>query len=326
MSRARTPILIGWVAMCLIWSSTWMVIKVGLRQAPPLTGVALRFLVAALLVLAIVRAGRIRLPRTRHFLLYGVFLGVCQVAVPYVLVYWSEQRISSGLTAVLYSSMPLVVAILSRFRLGTPLTRSKLLGIGVGMLGVWVIFADSLRWGGTQGSHGVAAVLVSVFFAGFASVMAKKHGGAYHPLGALLIPFAIAGLLVLFPAALLERSNPFRYDAATWGAILYLAGVGSVTAFSLFYWVIRYVDVTLVSYQTFVIPILAVLLGALFLDETLSPRVGLGAAFVLVGVAIATLLTPRGTAQRNAGKARVDTGISGREVRMPEPDGAESEG
>jgi len=285
-----------------------MVIKVGLRQAPPLTGVALRFIVAALLVLAIVRARQLTLPRTRHFLLYGLFLGICQVGVPYVLVYWSEQRISSGLTAVLYSSMPLVVAVLARFRLGTPLTRPKLLGIGIGMLGVWVIFADSLRLGGTQSSVGVVSVLASVLFAGFASVMAKKHGGAYHPIAALLIPFAIAGLLVLLPAALLERSNPFRYDAATWGAIFYLAGVGSVTAFSLFYWVIRYVDVTLVSYQTFVIPILAVLLGALFLHETLSPRVGLGTACVLVGVAVATLFTPRASrvAQRSAGDMAAD--------------------
>src|SRR5262245_63397377 len=89
--------------MCLIWSSTWMVIKVGLRQAPPLTGVALRFIVAALIVFAIVRARQLPLPRTRHFLLYGLFLGICQVGVPYVLVYWSEERISSGLTAVLRS-------------------------------------------------------------------------------------------------------------------------------------------------------------------------------------------------------------------------------
>jgi putative membrane protein PagO len=312
LSRARTPILIGWVVMCLIWSSTWMVIKVGLRQAPPLTGVALRFMVAALLVLGIVRARQLTLPRTRHFVLYGLFLGICQVGVPYVLVYWSEQRISSGLTAVLYSSMPLVVAVLARFRLGTPLTRPKLLGIGIGMLGVWVIFADSLRLGGTQGSVGVVSVLVSVLFAGFASVMAKKHGGAYHPIVALLIPFAIAGLLVLLPAALLERSNPFRYDAATWGAIFYLAGVGSVTAFSLFYWVIRYVDVTLVSYQTFVIPILAVLLGALFLHETLSPRVGLGTACVLVGVAVATLFTPRASrvAQRSSREVATDAGVT----------------
>ena len=303
MSRHRASIGIAWVGMCLIWSSTWMVIKVGLRQAPPLTGVALRFFVAALLVLGIVAVGRLRLPRTRHFRLYGAFLGVCQLAVPYVCVYWAEQRISSGLTAVLYSSMPLVVAVLARLMIGAPLTRSKLLGIGIGMLGVWVIFADSLSAHGGHGGLGVAAVLASVLFASFASVMAKKHGTSYHPLSALLLPFGIAGGLVLIPAAAFEHSNPVGYDGVTWASILYLAALGSVTAFSLFYWVIRHVDVTLVTYQTFVIPVLAVLLGWVFLGEMLSARIGVGAAFVLLGVAVATLRLP--LPRRSSGAVRL---------------------
>jgi len=85
-----------------------------------------------------------------------------------------------------------------------------------------------------------------------------------------------------------DRSNPLRYDGLTWLTILYLAALGSVAAFSLYLWILKRIDVTIVSYQTLIIPILAVFLGWIFLDETIAPRTGLGAALVLAGIAVTT--------------------------------------
>ena len=290
-------VLAAYAGMCLIWSSTWTVIKVGLRGAPPLTGVSVRFVIAALLLALILLARRLRPPRVRRFWWLSLTLGITQVAVPYILVYYAEQRISSGLTAVLYSTMPLVVALLARVFLGDRLTAAKLVGIAAGIAGVALIFSDNLQ---AESGIGVAAVLTSVLFAGFSSVLTKRHGMTYDPQVLLLPTFLVGGLVTLALAAPLEQSDPRQYDALTWMTILYLAIVGSVLAFSLYLWVLRRVEVTVVSYQTFIIPILAVLLGSLFLDETITTRTGLGAILILTGIAVATAHATRAVPRRRA--------------------------
>ena len=283
-------VVLAYACMCLIWSSTWTMIKVGLRGAPPLTAVSVRFLVAALLVGAGLLVRRLALPRTGRFWGLSLALGIFQIALPYMLVYWAEQRISSGLTAVLYSTMPLVVAMFARGLLGDRLSVAKVTGIAVGIGGVGLIFSDHLH---VDSSIGVAAVLVSVVFASLSSVLAKRFGTGYDPQVLLLPTFAVGGLVTAAVAMPLERSNPLAYDMLTWVTILYLAVVGSVAAFSLFLWVLRHIDVTVVAYQTFIIPILAVLLGWLLLDETITPRTGLGAALILGGIAVATVHASR---------------------------------
>lgn len=299
--RRRWLLIAGaYTAMCLIWGSTWSVIKVGLSGAPPGTALGLRFLIAAFLVAFILSVRRIPLPRGRHFWTLSLFLGAFHMAAPYSLVYWSEQHIASGLTAVLYATMPLVVAVLARIGLGAPLTPAKLAGILVGIAGVAVIFSDSLQIPGVQQAQGVGAVLLSVCFASLSTVVVKKHGGSYQPLAALLIPFAIAGLLVLAVAVPVERSNPLHYSATTWSTILYLAAAGSTIAFAFLFWVIQQIDVTVVSYQTFIIPVLAVILGWLLLDETVSGRLLAGAALILAGIALATLVGRTATTNHDA--------------------------
>jgi drug/metabolite transporter (DMT)-like permease len=290
--RSQAFLVVGAFALnCLIWSSTWMAIKIGLRQAPPMTTVGVRFAIAAALISAVVALWRLDVPRSRAFVSLSVFLGVCHLAVPYTLVYWGEQHISSGLTAVLYSTMPFVVALMARVILHDPLSLRKLSGIAAGIGGVCIIFSDSI--GSGFEARGMAAILVSVFFASLSSVFIKKHSAAYHPIVSLMIPFAVAAVLIGAFAAPIERSNPLRYGGVTWATILYLAVAGSFIAFAVYFWLVKRVDVTVVSYQTFVIPILALLWGWLFMGETVSPRTGLGSTVILVGIAIATQGTHR---------------------------------
>lgn len=298
MRTSSWVIALAYALNCLIWSSTWTVIKVGLRGAPPVTAVGVRFAVAALVVAAIVALARLPVPRTRGFLGISLFLGLWHLSIPYILVYWGEQRIPSGLTAVLYSTMPFMVAILARFVLGDRLTARKMAGILVGVAGVWVIFSDAVDIGGRAATLGMAAVLGSVFSAALASVLIKKYSGGYHPVVSLLIPFLVGAVVVNAIAVTIERSNPLHYDATTWATILYLAVAGSVIAFTVFFWLIKRVDVTVVSYQTFIIPILALVWGRVFLGETVSARAGAGTACILIGIAVATLQRRRAREQR----------------------------
>jgi putative membrane protein PagO len=282
----------AYASMCTIWGSTWIMIKVGLQGAPPMTAVAVRFIIAALLAFFILAVRKVRIPRTRNFLILCVFLSAFHLALPYALVYWGAQHISSGLTAVLYSTMPIHVALLARLVIGDPLTARKLAGTLVGFAGVWVIFSDSVSFGGDKVLQGMVACLVSAFLASLSTVVIKKYAARYDPFVILAIPFAGAALLLSAYAAAVESSNPLDFNALTWFTIVYLAALGSLAAFGLYFWIIKRIDVTVLSYQTFIIPVLAMMIGWIFLRETVTIRVAAGAALIIVGIALATLRKP----------------------------------
>jgi putative membrane protein PagO len=288
-TRTGKPlVIIAYTSMCLIWGSTWIMIKLGLRGAPPMTAVAIRFILAAILVHFIILLRGQRIPRTRAFLSLALFLSLFHVAIPYVLVYWGEQYISAGLTAVLFSTMPINVAILARLLIGDPLTLRKVTGILAGFAGVWVIFSGDVGFDGAGAGHGVVAILLSSLSAGCAAVVAKKYASRYDPLVTLAIPFTVSGFLVLAVAVPVEGGNPLAYDALTWVTIIYLAALGSVAGFAMFFWIIKKIDVTVLSYQTFIIPVLAVMIGWIFLEETVTIRVACGATLIVVGAVLAS--------------------------------------
>ena len=280
--------------MCLIWSSTWLMIKIGLNDAPPFTTAGMRFAIAALVIFAILLYLRIKLPRTRAFFWLTLYLGVFQTTVPYGLVYWAEQYLNAGLTAVIFSTMPLMVALIARAVLGDPLSPWKLGGIVIGAAGVYVIFSDSVSFGGRESAWGVAAVLTSAFLASLSSVIVKKYSKTYQPLAAISLPHAYAGVILLLGGSLIERDSPLGWSGMTYFTVLYLALLGSVAAFALYFWLIKHIDVTVLSYQTFIIPVLAVLLGWIFLRESVTIKTAIGGSLVLVGIAFAVLPGSRG--------------------------------
>ncbi len=264
-------------------------IKVGLEGAPPMTSAALRFIIASFIIFAILLKQRIILPRSRRFILLSIYLGFFQMGIPYALVYWGEQYISSGLAAILFSIMPLFVAIFARLLIGDALTARKIAGILIGALGVYAIFANNISAGGRMGMWGMLALLISAIMASLTSVIIKKHSGTYHPFASLFFPTAIGGILLATWGLLFEDIHSMQFDPLTITSILYLGILGSVTAFGLYFWIIKHIDVTFLSYMTFIIPILACILGWIFLQETLSINVLFGAALIFAGIALATM-------------------------------------
>jgi drug/metabolite transporter (DMT)-like permease len=289
---SSASVVLAYAAMCVIWGSTWMAIKVGLRGAPPLTSIAVRMMIASALVAIIVLVRRIPVPREGRFVRLGIFLGFFHIVLPYTFVYYGEQRISSGLAAVLYATLPLFVVVLARAALDNPFTARKLAGVAIGLAGVTVIFSDNLRVGREQAA-GTAMVMASVMASSVGSVATKKWSQGYHPIVSLLIPFTTAAVVASILALCIEPGSSLHFNGATWASICYLAAAGSVMAFALFFYVLQHLDVTVVSYQTFIIPVVAVLLGWAFLGESISARVGLGAALILTGISLATFLGSR---------------------------------
>ncbi len=275
--------------LILIWGSTWSVIRVGLRGMPPLTGVSLRFAIAALLLFALAWHRRIplgKLPGERRL---WVVNAVLTFAISYGVVYWAEQWITSGLAAVLFATFPLFVALMAHFWLpGETLGWKGLLGMVVGFAGVGWIFSDDLiALGGSQVFTASLVMLLSPISSAAGNVLVKRWGHDIHPISVTAVPMAFCAALVGGLALLVERGETIAWSRENVLALLYLAIIGSAVTFTIYFWLLQRLPATRLSLMTYAIPIVAVVIGALWLDEPLGPRLASGTVLVLCGVALA---------------------------------------
>ena len=284
----RGRLLAGFGVLTVIWGTTWAAIRIGLEGVPPFTGVALRFTLAGTLLLALARPLGVRLGRGRHERVLWVVNGLLSFCLSYAAVYWSEQYIPSGLAAVLFATYPLFVAALAHFLLpGERLAPVAAAGMFLGFAGVAVIFSDDLTLlGGETVRRAAIVMLVSPVVSAVASVVVKRWGGGVHPLSLAAVPMLIAGGVMGVVAFLVERHLSPVFDARSVGALLYLAILGSAVTFTIYYWLLARVKATQVALMSYLIPIVAVAVGALLFDEPLRPRLLAGSALVLAGVVI----------------------------------------
>lgn len=276
-------------ALTLIWGTTWAVIRVSLRGIPPITGVALRFAIAAAALLALVPAFGIKLGRSPIERRLWVLNGLLTFAIPYGVLYWAEQWVPSGLAAVLYATYPLMIALIAHFALPEErLTLPKVIGVLIGFVGVAVIFSEDFRaLGGSRVAFCAAVLLVSPFCAALGSAIVKRWGEGIHPLSISAMPMAVTAVLAGAFALLFERGKEVTFGTGPVLALLYLAIMGSAVTFSLYFWILKHQTATAMSLITYVIPVIAVAVGTFFLHEPFTLRIVIGAALVLVGVAVA---------------------------------------
>ncbi len=285
-STGRGQLIGAFLLLTLIWGTTWAAIRIGLQGVPPFTGVAARFTLAGGLLLALASLLGVRLGRARHEKTLWLANGLLSFCVSYSIVYWSEQYIPSGLTAVLFATYPLCVAALAHFLLpGERLGSGAALGMLLGFAGVAVIFSDDLALlGGERVRYAALVMLVSPLASAAASVAVKRWGSGVHPLSLAAVPMLVAGVVMGGVALVLERDARLVLDARSLGALLYLAILGSAVAFTVYYWLLARVSATRVALMTYLIPIVAVAVGALAFGEPLRPRLLTGSALVLAGV------------------------------------------
>lgn len=283
--------------LCLIWGSTWLVIKIGLAGVPPFLGAGLRFLIAALVLfaLALARASRWSLSRDDRICLLSS--GFLSYTLSYATVYWAEQHISSGLTAVLYCTMPLFTALLSRYwTQSESLPPRKAAGILIGMAGTALLFWPEESLTGLKAAA-MLATLAGSLAASVNLVLLKRHS-LHADIYALNARAMAIGAVCLLAASLATESSAVTvWSPENVAALLFLSLFGSVTAFLIYFHLIKTMDATALSLITFVTPVIAVALGRLFLAERISPAMGAGMAVVLAGIAIARESVPRRVAQ-----------------------------
>ena len=273
--------------LCLIWGSTWIVIKVGYGGLGPFNVAALRFLLAAAICLPIVPLSGARWPRGRREWGLIVWVGVLLFGGDYGLIYWSEQFIESSLTAILFATLPLITIFIAHAYLpDEPLTTRKLAGTLVAFVGTAALFGDQIRLDPSKALP-MAAIVAAALCAALSSVASKRHGGTLHP-AALNGPAMTVGALTLIAASIAagERFSIPR-DRQTLAAIAYLAVAGSVVTFLIFFSLLKIWSATSLSFISVFTPAIALALGFVFLDERPTVLTAAGGVLVLAGVALA---------------------------------------
>jgi drug/metabolite transporter (DMT)-like permease len=281
--------LAGIAAVSFIWGSTWLAIKIGLGTMPPFLSAGMRFAIAAGILAALSWAAGVALPRSvrTHAGLLG--LGFLNFVVNYGAVYWGEQYVSSGLTAVLFATYPLFVLLIAHVAIGAErITVRKAMGVALGFAGVWVIFRSDLTLVNPRAALAAAVILVSPVASAFTAVAIKKWGHDLHPYTLTTLPMAYGAVALTAIGLTFESPRAIEWSIAAVGSLAYLALFGSVIAFVIYYRLLKVVPVSLLALVSFAFPIVAVVLGWLVLDERLSGSTLLGATAVLVGIALAT--------------------------------------
>ena len=273
--------------LVLIWSSTWVAIKIGLEDLPPLLGAGIRFGVAGAGLLAIARLmGR---PLRTDARLAAV-LALLPFAAAYGLIYWGEQYVPSGLAAVLFGIMPLYSAVLASLLLaGEPLRGRLVAGIAVALAGLALAFGETLELGHSEYALAAAiACAAAPFASAIGNVAIKRDGGALDAVVLNGWAMLAAGALLLTVSAAAEAWE-VTWSARAIGSIAYLAAIGSAVPFVTLTILLRELPAVTVSYITLLLPFGALAFGAALYDETVTLPAVAGAALVAGGLAVAQL-------------------------------------
>ncbi|HKY30381.1 MAG TPA: EamA family transporter [Pyrinomonadaceae bacterium] len=280
-----------WLILCGIWGSTWLFIKIGLNDLPPLSFAAIRFVIAAAILWVIVFLRRLRVPTSLRDLLLLAGTGVLGFTVNYGLIFWGEQYISSGLAALLQSTIPAFGLLIAHLHLPAErMTPAKVFGVVLGVIGVGVIFSNQLSLAGPRAFAGSVAIVISAAGAAYSNVLIKAHGAKFEPpiISAMQMSFGLIPILII---GLIWEGNPlnFRWTGMALVSLSYLAIIGSVIAFILYYWLVQHMDVTKSMLIALVTPVTAVILGMIVLHEQLDWRTLVGGVLVLSGIALVVI-------------------------------------
>ena len=275
-----------YAGLVTIWSSTWVVIKIGLEDVPPLLGAGIRFAVAGVGLLVAARAlGR----SLRTDLVLATTLATLPFAAAYGLIYWGEQYVPSGLAAVLFGVMPLYSATIASLALADePLHARLVAGIAVAIGGLALAFGESLALGDAEWALLAAiACAVAPLAAAIGNVAIKRRGAALDAV--VLNGWAMlgGGLLLLIASAPTENWASAAWTGQALGSIAYLAAIGSALTFVTLTILLRELPAVTVSYITLLLPFGALAFGAALYDERVTAAAVAGALLVASGLAVA---------------------------------------
>lgn len=273
------------MVIALVWGSTWLAIRLGLDSITPFIAAGARFFIASFIVLVIMKFRGIKLQLDAVSVKLYIVLGLFSFVVPFGLVYWAEQYIPSGLASIVFAALPFFIIIFSKLiNPDEKIFFNQFMGVAIGFAGIVVIFSENISFSFHADFLGVAAVLLSAAMQAVIGVVIKKYGSHLNPLSMNYVPLLMSGIILIIFAAFTENTAGWNLDAKTVLSILYLAVFGTVVAFTTYYWLLKKINIVILSLNAFITPIIAVILGWIVLSEKLSVRTLAGSSLVLIGI------------------------------------------
>lgn len=280
-------ILFPFIALCLIWGSTWYFIKISLNAGmPPFFGVGFRFFLSGLLFFLIIAFQKKSIPLNKQAIKLYLSFGLLNFALSYGITYWATQYIYSSISSILWGLFPLFTSVMAHFMLSgdenEKLTTNKLLALFLGFIGMVLIGSNQSIDLQSKSFFAILVLVGAIIIAAWPSVLYKKHNDVVGPYQMNAVCQTLTGVIMLSLSYLLrEDLTVMTWDNQLIFASIYLVIFGGVISWGIYFWLYQHLSVTQVTYVAIFPPIVAIILGWIFLNEVLSAKEIIGTAFIL---------------------------------------------
>lgn len=283
---ARSAYL-AWIAVCLLWGTTYLAIRIAIETIPPLIMAGARWTVAGAIILIVLKIRGERIPPASDWPALTV-LGVLLIGFGNGCVVWAEQTLPSGLTAVLVAAVPFWMVGVERFmKASDPLTPRRLIGLIVGFGGIVLLVWPELELGnGRAFLLGLISTQLACLGWAIGSSYSRRRHADENVLATAALQMLLGGIILAIGGLMRGELGMLAYSGRSFTALVYLIVAGSLGGFSAYAYALKYLPVATVSLYAYVNPVIAVLLGTVILGEALSPRLAVSGAIVLVGMAL----------------------------------------
>ena len=287
MDRPNIRAYIAWIAICIIWGTTYLFIRIGVETIPPMLFAGFRWIIAGVILITILRLSGKQFPK-KEDLIHIAIIGIALIGLGNGLVVVGEQYIESGLAALLITTVPFwMVGLESFLPKGPKLNWMVITGLIVGSLGVGLIFGGDLKYiFETKYLLGVLSILGAVVAWSLGSVYSKYKKVSVHPLMSASVQMLIAGTLQVLLGAVMGNFSELHFTQSGLISLSYLIVMGSIFGYGSYIYAIEHLPLSLVSTYAYVNPIIALVLGWIFLNEQLSVFTLLAAVVIIIGVVL----------------------------------------
>jgi drug/metabolite transporter (DMT)-like permease len=294
--RVRRNAYIAFGAVCLIWGTTYLAIKVALETIPPFLLGGIRYVIAgsALMAFQAMRGEPLPTPREWRRL---AWLGFLMIGLGNGGVNWGEQYLASGITAVMIGTSPFwMVAVDAFFPDGRTFSRRQALGMVLGFLGIVILVWPDLALG--DGDRwtvlvGILALQVACLGWSISSSYTKRHALQHSVLSVASVQMFFGGISMLAAGTAIGEWEALSFNGRTVSALVYLTLAGSIIAFAAYSYALRHLPIATVSLYTYVNPVIAVLLGTILLGEPFRVSMVVAAAIIVTGIAVVRFYAAR---------------------------------
>ncbi|MEC9474791.1 MAG: DMT family transporter [Candidatus Neomarinimicrobiota bacterium] len=280
----KTKVYMLYALMCVLWGFTWMYLKISLAEMPLYTGLSIRFSIAGIIfwIMYFIKGHKVNLTTDLKnvYLLFTFF----NFSLCYYLTYWGAKYVYSNLGAIIWSLLPICVAMMAHFYLPDDrLNKKKAFGMLIGLIGTILLFYERDMLGEGQATFGIIAILLSVVLAAWPNVYLKMQKSSINSYHLNAVGMTLSGVLFLICALIFENNAFIPMDNKNLFAIFFLTVPGTVMTWGIYIWLFNHLPVTQISYTAFYPPIIATAVGWFFLGEALPALAIIGSVLIIAG-------------------------------------------